>query len=74
MKNLLTIWLVFFSAGAALVALDMASHVLISIKGVPAVGVLGGALMLLVFSSTLNWLFKEAWEERRTRSNANNPE
>ena len=71
MKNLLTIWLVFFSAGVALVALDMASHVLISIKGVPAVGVLGGALMLLVFSSTLNWLFKEAWEER-TRSNASN--
>ena len=71
MRNLLTIWLVFFSAGAALVALDMASHVLISIKGVPAVGVLGGALILLVFSSMLNWLFKEAWEER-TRSNASN--
>ena len=71
MRNLLTVWLVFFSAGAALVALDMAAHVLISIKGVPAVGVLGGALMLLVFSSTLNWLFKEAWEER-TRSNASN--
>ena len=58
------VWAVFFAAGIGLLVLDVASQVLINIKGVPALGVLGGALILLVLSSMLNWLFKEAWEQR----------
>ena len=51
-----------------MLALDMLAHVLISIRGVPAVGVLGGALILLALSSTLNWIFKTAWAERQGQS------
>lgn len=64
MNRLQTLWVVFFIAGIGLLALDLAARVLISISGVPAVGVLGGALILLVLSSVLNWRFKEAWAER----------
>lgn len=65
MRSLQNAWVALFITGASLVLLDTVAHVLIDIRGVPAIGVIGGALILLVFSSMLNWLFKEAWHERR---------
>ena len=69
MNRLQRVWVVFFIVGIGLLALDIASQALIEIRGVPAVGVLGGALILLVLSSVLNWLFKEAWTERTKAEN-----
>ena len=64
MRQLQSAWVGLFITGVSLVLLDTVTHVLIDIRGVPAIGVIGGALILLVFSSMLNWLFKEAWHER----------
>lgn len=65
MRRLERAWAGLFITGISLVLLDTVTHVLIDIRGVPAIGVIGGALILLVFSSMLNWLFKEAWHEHR---------
>jgi hypothetical protein len=72
MRNLQAAWATLFGLGVILVAIDTVSDSLLSIKGVPALGVIGAALILLVLTSMLNWMFKGAWNER-TRSNANNP-
>ena len=64
MKRLHVAWAGLVMSGTVLVFLDILSQVLIKINGVPAVGVLGGALILLASSSMLNWLFKMAWDER----------
>ena len=69
MIRLRILWAVFYIAGFILIALDIAARVLISIAGVPAVGVLGGALMLLALSSVLNWVCNETWAERRRQDN-----
>ena len=69
MSRLQILWVVFYIAGFILIALDIAARVLISIAGLPAVGVFGGALMLLTLSSVLNWIFKEAWAERSRQHN-----
>ena len=66
MKNLRDIWLVFFFIGAALIGIDAISDTLFTINGFPALGVIGGALILLVLTSILNWIFKVAWKERNT--------
>ena len=66
MKNLRNIWLVFFFIGAALIGIDAISDTLFRINGFPALGVIGGALILLVLTSILNWIFKVAWKERNT--------
>lgn len=55
-------------SGAVLILMDLLSQVLIRINGVPAVGVLGGALMLLALTSMMNWLSKEAWEQHKRQS------
>ena len=70
MSRLFAAWIWLFGVGMFLLAIDIAAEVLISVRGVPALGVVGGALILLVFSSTLNWLFQEARDER----NRNNQE
>ena len=64
MRRLIATWVALYLTGAVLIFLDLAAQALISINGVPAVGVLGGAMILMALSSGLNWLFKEAWEER----------
>ena len=64
MRRLIATWVALYLTGAVLIFLDLAAQVLISINGVPAVGVLGGAMILMALSSALNWLFKAAWEER----------
>ena len=68
MRRLMATWVALYLTGAVLIFLDLAAQVLISINGVPAVGLLGGAMILMALSSALSWLFKEAWEER-TRAN-----
>lgn len=55
-------------SGAVLILMDLLSQVLIRMNGVPAVGVLGGALMLLALTSMMNWLSKEAWEQHKRQS------
>ena len=63
MRRLQAAWLGLLISGSVLVLLDSLSRVLIRINGVPAVGVLGGALILLALTSMMNWLSKEAWEQ-----------
>ena len=63
MRRLQAAWLGLLISGAVLVLMDLLSQVLIRINGVPAVGVLGGALILLALTSMMNWLSKEAWEQ-----------
>ena len=68
MRRLQAAWLGLLLSGAVLVLMDLLSQVLIRINGVPAVGVLGGALILLALTSMMNWLSKEAWEQRNRPS------
>ena len=68
MRRLQAAWLGLLISGAVLVLMDLLSQVLIRINGVPAVGVLGGALILLALTSMMNWLSKEAWEQRNRPS------
>lgn len=68
MSRLRAAWIWLFGVGTFLLAIDIAAEVLIRVNGVPALGVIGGALILLVFSSILNWIFKEAWNERNRNS------
>jgi len=68
MRRLQAAWLGLLISGAVLVLMDLLSQVLIRINGVPAVGVLGGALILLALTSMMNWLSKEAWEQRNLPS------
>ena len=64
MKSLTLHWLALFGAGLSLVAVDVAYRPLISVNGVPAAGVIGAALIVLVITSRLNRVFKVAWAER----------
>ena len=64
MKNLLIVWLLLLFGGLWLVFIDVLYQTVLEISGVPALSTLGGALSLLALSSMLNWVFKEAWEER----------
>ena len=68
MSRLRAAWIWLFGVGIFLLTIDIAAEVLISFRGVPALGVIGGALILLVFSSMLNWLFLEARNERKLNS------
>ncbi len=67
MKNLLIVWLLLLFGGLWLMFIDMIYRTVLEINGVPALSTLGAALFLLALSSMLNWLFKEAWEERTHR-------
>ena len=71
MRNLQAAWVGLFFIGIILISADVVLSRLINIKGVPVVSVIGGALMLLVFTSILNWIFKVAWAER---SNSDPPQ
>ena len=74
MKNLTIHWLVLLSVGLSLIAVDMAYRPLVDINGVPAISVIGAALIVLVVTSWLNWQFKKAWEERSRSDNDDNAE
>jgi hypothetical protein len=60
MRNLRFAWLALLFAGAWLWFADLMLQVVLEIKGVPALSVVGAALILLVLTSILNWLFKVA--------------
>ena len=47
-----------------MISLDYAAETVLEIGGIPAFGVIGAALILLVISSILNWIFKQAWAAR----------
>ena len=68
MRKLQAAWGALFFLGSFLIALDVLANTLISVSGLPALGVIGGALVLLVCTSILNWLFKMAWDERSPSS------
>lgn len=72
MKRLRIAWGTLFSLGLFLIAIDVIANTLVRVSGVPALGVLGGALMLLVFTSILNWIFKIAWAERNRSDSLEN--
>ena len=59
------VWAALFFSGITLIFYDAFVQPLIEIKGVPALGVIGAALILLAVTSILSWIFKEAWEEHR---------
>ena len=64
MKNLLVAWLFLLFGGLWLLFVDLLYQTLLAINGVPVLSAVGIALFLLALTSMLNWLFKEAWEER----------
>ena len=64
MRNLQIAWLSLLAVGMGLVYVDVLFRVLLDIQGIPALTALGAALILLALTSMLNWVFKEAWEER----------
>lgn len=64
MNTLYAIWIVLFFFGVVMVSLDYAAETVFEIGGVPAFGVIGAALILLVISSFLNWVFKLEWRRR----------
>ena len=72
MRSLQIAWAGLFGLGVIMVAIDAISAPLISVNNVPALGVIGAALILLVVSSILNWLFKDA-REGRDRANTTKP-
>lgn len=68
MRNLQIAWLSLLAIGVGSVYVDVLYSVLLEIQGIPALTALGIALILLALTSMLNWLFKEAWEERSNLS------
>jgi hypothetical protein len=52
MRNLTIHWFAMFGVGLSLVAVDVAHRPLISVNGVPAAGVIGAALIILVITSS----------------------
>ncbi len=57
-------WAALYFTGMVMVMADLAFRSVYSVNGIPVVSTLGAALVLLSLTSVLNWLFKEAWEER----------
>ena len=64
MNNLYAAWGIVFLIGMGLLAIDVVFLPLFEVRGVPAFSLVGAALLLLVFTSILNWIFKTAWNER----------
>ena len=64
MSNLYSAWGLTLLIGIGLITFDVVFLPLFEIRGIPALSVIGAAFILLVFTSVLNWVFKEAWEER----------
>ena len=64
MASLRIAWAALYFTGMVMVMVDLAFRSAYSVNGIPVVSALGAALVLLSLTSILNWLFKEAWEER----------
>ena len=73
MKNLKIAWAALYFVGLAMIIVDLAFLINNSVDGIPIVGAIGAAFILLSITSMLNWLFQEAWEERsRANTGARN--
>ncbi len=70
MNNLYIAWGMTYLLGIVFLAMDVVFLPLFEFRGVPALSVIGGALILLGSSSILNWIFKIAWEERGNRNSS----
>ncbi len=70
MNNLCIAWGMTYLLGIVFLAMDAVFLPLFEFRGVPALSVIGGALILLGSSSILNWIFKIAWEERGNRNSS----
>ena len=68
MKRLRAAWGTLLVLGVLLIAIDALANTLVSINGLPALGLIGGALIPVVCTSILNWCFKRAWDERTPSS------
>ena len=64
MKNLEIAWRTLFAPASFQIAVAVLANILVTVNGLPALGVIGAALLLLVSTSILNWIFKTAWNER----------
>ena len=67
MNNLFVAWSTTYLVGTVFLAMDIVFLPLFEFRGIPALSVIGGALILLGSSSILNWIFKIAWAERSGR-------
>ena len=67
MSNLFVAWGTTYLVGTVFLAMDVVFLLFFELRGVPALSVIGGALILLGSSSMLNWIFKIAWAERSGR-------
>ena len=67
MNNLFVAWGMTYLVGIVFLAIDVVFLPFFELRGVPALSVIGGALILLGSSSILNWMFKIAWSERSNR-------
>lgn len=64
MNNLYLAWGMTYLLGIMFLAMDVVFLPLFEFEGIPALSVIGGALILMGFNSILNWIFKIAWAER----------
>ena len=64
MNNLYLAWGLTHLFGIVFLTMDVVFLPLFEIKGIPTFSVIGAALILMGFSSILNWIFKIAWAER----------
>ena len=67
MNNLFVAWGTTFLVGIVFLAMDVVFLPFFELRGVPALSVIGGVLILLGSSSIPNWIFKIAWSERSDR-------
>ena len=64
MNNLYLAWGMTYLLGVMFLAMDVVFLPLFEFEGIPALSVIGGALILMGFNSILSWIFKIAWAER----------
>ena len=64
MKSLRIAWGAMYFAGMVMIIVDLAFRSTYDVGGIPIASSLGAALVLVSVTSMLNWMFKEAWEER----------
>ncbi len=64
MRSLRIAWAALYFTGMLMIIVDLSLRSIYSVNGVPVISALGAAFVLLSITSMLNWLFKEAWEER----------
>ena len=72
MNDLYVAWGLTSLLGIVFLAIDAVFLPLFEVRGIPAFSVIGGALLLMMYGSILNWIFKTAWAERDQSNNSDN--